>query len=133
MNPLIEMSLWWMLVLAATIIMHYVNIKVWKSSPLHWLNFTILVFMAIVVSCIFFDTWKFRALSTLYLGFLHWTLFSPILNKARGFDLVYLGEDGDPEEDSMFDKWERAFRNPGMLLGLKATITIMLSFILLDL
>lgn len=132
MNILIETVLW-ILIIQGFVIAHYFIIVKRNMSPVHWLNLLFAALTAAILSYFFLDTWGFRILNMFYLGFIYWILFPLELNKSRGKPLLYLGDDKDPEEDSVIDKLERKFKNPGGTLGLKVVLMLCCLFILLDL
>jgi hypothetical protein len=130
---LLHETLAWIVIINAFVVCHFYIIKVEKKSPKHLLSWSLSVLLATVLS---FANYKgnlyFIIVNLIYLGLIFWILFNAQLNLFTGKPLLYLGDDSDPEEDSILDRFERSMRNPGMTLGLKIILVIICSFILLD-
>lgn len=116
----------WIFIIDRFVNVHFYIIKWRKKEPNHTISFIVAFVLSIVVSYITYDTLTFFLLSIPYLGLIYWIWFDISLNMYREYNLLYNGK------KSVIDRLEEKFRNPGLLLGLKIILIIMLSFILLD-
>lgn len=124
----------WLFVINTSVAIHfyYIERRRRKRSPSHIISFVVVFLLALGLSCHFYDTVTMRVVSVIYLGLLYWMVFNLGLNFFRKKPPLYLGEDGDPDEDSVLDTLERSFKSPGGTLGLKFVLWVMSLFALIQ-
>lgn len=123
MNILLE-TLLWLLIIQVFVTIHFWIIERRNKSPRHLISWICSVALAILISIYSATGFTKQGVNALYLGFLYWILFPLQLNLFRKVDLLYIGMDEDPEEDSMIDKFERLFGDAKFTLELKILIFI---------
>lgn len=125
MKLLIATGIWLVIIQIFVLVHHYV-IENRKKTPFHVLSFILCVALSVILSWQVYDSLTFRVISVIYLGLMYWILFNLELNLVRKKPPLHLGT------ASILDRFEASLKNPGMTLGLKITLMIMCSFILLD-
>lgn len=128
---LIQASFVWFFIIQVFLMVHFYVIEYRDKNPNHTVSFVIAFILGAALSWLMFDTLLFKLLGIPYLGLMYWILFPLLLNFFRIKPSLYQG-DPNNKKGSVLDRFERRFKNPGMLLGLKIVLMIMLSFVLLD-
>lgn len=123
-------TLIWLLVIQFFVTLHFWIIEWKKRSPRHLVSWLILVMGATILSRFLYPDYTRGVISALYLGLLYWIVFPFQLNLFRKKDLLYIGEDSDPEEDSIIDKFERYLGNARLTLGLKIFLLLLSGYCL---
>lgn len=132
MMNLIQASFVWFFIIQVFLMVHFYIIEYKDKNPNHTVSFVIAFILGSALSWVMFDTILFKLLGIPYLGLMYWILFPMQQNFFMMKPLLYQG-DPNNKKGSKLDRFERRFKNPGALLGLKIVLMIMLSFVLLDL
>lgn len=135
MRILAETMMWFLVIYGMVTANTYI-IVIKKESPKHWFNGLLVCIFGYVISNAVFPFTERPVMflvNFVYVLLIYWAAFNWLLNLFTGKPLLYLGDDSDPEEDSIIDRIERSIKNPGATLGIKIVLAIMCLFILLEL